>query len=515
MNFDWSLMQAALPEIILAASILVILLAGAFAPERRATYYVRRLAQASLLVTFFLILEGTQLPQMFAFPRLMEVGNVPMHAMFINDGFAIFSKAVLVAMTFLCIFLARDYLSRLKIMSFEYYVMMLLVLLGGMILVSAHDLLVFYIGLELMSFSLYILTAYHRRSLRASEAGLKYFLLGSLASGFILYGMSLFYGLTGSTSFEAIQLAMVDGQLISEQRMMMSMAMVMMLVGMLFKMSSVPFHVWTPDVYEGAPTPVTAFMSIVPKIATIAAFVRVLAEPMAYLKADWQPILIIVAVLTMAMGSIVAIMQTNIKRLLAYSAIGNAGFVMVPMLTGTSEGYAAVLTYLVIYGITLVGIFAVILSFRNREMFLEDVSHLRGIAKQSPKLSFVFMLLLFSLSGVPPFAGFFGKLFAFKAAMNAGFVWLAVVAVVFSVVSAYYSLKIIKAMYFEEGGRTISPDQPKGLGYLAGFALVVVLALSMFADTLVNATGQASRGLYSNTVPQTTQVEIVDENPHA
>lgn len=496
MNFDWFLTQAALPEIALAASILLILLVGAFVKDRMAPKVVWRLTLLSFIGTFTLVLQSAELSQIFAFPRIAEPGNLSAHALFINDGFAVFSKALMLVFAALCLFFAKDYMLKKKIVSFEYYILMMLATLGGMILISAHDMLTFYLGLELMSFSLYVMAAYHRRSLKSSESGLKYFLLGSLASGFMLYGMSLFYGLTGNTSFETIQLALMNEQLMTDQRMMVSLALVMMLVGMLFKVSAAPFHVWTPDVYEGAPTPVTGFMAVVPKVASFAALIRLLAEPLAPMLTDWQPILMIVAVLTMGIGSIVAGRQTSLKRLLAYSAISHSGFMLVPLLTGTTDGFAAVMIYLTIYGFTVIGIFATILSFRNRKVFVETIDDMRGLAKQAPGLAFTLMLLLFSLAGIPPLAGIFAKFFAFKAAVDAGFIEVVIIAVIFSVVACYYSLKLIKAMYFEEGGKTLSPDFPCSLRYTAVIMGVMIIAISIFADVLIGFTENASNELY-------------------
>lgn len=511
MTFDWVLMQIALPEMALAAAILLLLIVGAFVKEKNAPKVVWRLSLLSLVGTLTLVIQGAEMGQMFAFPRLVDPGNLSTHALFINDGFAIFSKGMMLVLSILCMFLMKDYLIKKKIMSFEYYILTLLVTLGGMVFVSAHDLLTFYLGLELMSFSLYVMAAYHRRSLKSSEAGLKYFILGSLASGFMLYGMSLFYGLTGSTSFESLQIALTNQQLLTDQYMMISLALVMMLVGMLFKISAVPFHVWTPDVYEGAPTPATAFMAVVPKVAAFTGLIRLLAEPLAPLLADWQPILVIVAVLTMAIGSVLAGKQNNIKRLLAYSAISHSGFVLVPLLTGTVQGFSAVLIYLVIYTLTVVGVFAIVLSFRNREMFIENIDDMRGLSKQAPGLTFALMILLFSLAGIPPLAGIFAKFFAFKAAIDAGFIWLAVVAVIFSVIACYYNLRIIKTVYFEEGGRTISPDIPRRLHYTAGLMTAAVIVISIFADVLIQASEKAAHKLYRGYTTIDVAAEVQNE----
>ena len=319
-------------------------------------------------------------------------------------------------------------------------------------MVSANDLIALYLGLELQSLSLYVLAAFRRDTLRSSEAGLKYFVLGALSSGMLLYGCSLIYGFLGATGFDAIAAAVGGGDSVARRRVV---GLVFLLAGLCFKVSAAPFHMWTPDVYEGAPTPVTALFSVAPKIAALALFIRVLMEPFGDLTDKWQQIIVVVAILSMAIGAFTAIVQENIKRLMAYSSIGHVGYALVGIATGTEEGVRAVLIYLAIYLFMNVGVFACILAMRQKGSAVENISDLAGFSKSRPLVAGIFAALMFSMAGIPPLAGFFGKFYVFMAAVNAGLVPLAVFGVLASVVGCYYYLRIVKVMYFDEAGEDI------------------------------------------------------------
>ena len=337
-----------------------------------------------------------------------------------------------------------DYARREAQERFEYSVLILLSTLGMLMLISAADLIALYLGLELMSLPLYVVAASHRNSLRSTEAGLKYFVLGALSSGMLLYGASLIYGFTGTVSFTGIAQAAGQGGI------GLIFGIVFLFAGFCFKVSAVPFHMWTPDVYEGAPTPVTAFFAAAPKVAGIAMFVRVAVMAFPGITSQWQQIVVFVSIASMALGSFAAIGQRNFKRLMAYSSIGHMGFALVGLAAGTSEGVQGVLVYIAIYVTMTLGVFAVILSMRRTTGMVESIDQLAGLARTHPTMAFFLAMLLFSMAGVPPLAGFFAKFYVFLAAMRAGLYLLAVLGMVTSVVGAYYYLAIVKLMYFEE-----------------------------------------------------------------
>jgi NADH-quinone oxidoreductase subunit N len=341
-------------------------------------------------------------------------------------------------------------------------VLILLSTLGMLMLISAADLIALYLGLELMSLPLYVVAASHRNSLRSTEAGLKYFVLGALSSGMLLYGASLIYGFTGTVSFTGIAQAAGQGGI------GLIFGIVFLFAGFCFKVSAVPFHMWTPDVYEGAPTPVTAFFAAAPKVAGIAMFVRVAVMAFPGVTSQWQQIVVFVSLASMALGSFAAIGQRNFKRLMAYSSIGHMGFALVGLAAGTSEGVQGVLIYIAIYVTMTLGVFAVILSMRRTTGMVESIDQLAGLARTHPTMAFFLAMLLFSMAGVPPLAGFFAKFYVFVAAIHAGLYLLAVLGMVTSVVGAYYYLFIVKLMYF---------DEPVGKFEQMPYELRVVLAI--------------------------------------
>jgi NADH-quinone oxidoreductase subunit N len=363
---------------------------------------------------------------------------------FVVDDFARFLKMLALVGSAAAIAMSLDYAEKERQQRFEYSVLILLSTLGMLMLISASDLIALYLGLELMSLPLYVVAASYRDSLRATEAGLKYFVLGALSSGMLLYGASLVYGFTGTVSFAGIAQAAAQGGT------GLIFGIVFLFAGFCFKVSAVPFHMWTPDVYEGAPTPVTAFFAAAPKVAGIAMFVRVAVVAFPSIATQWQQIVVFVSIASMVLGSFAAIGQRNIKRLMAYSSIGHMGFALIGLAAGTSEGVQGVLVYIAIYVTMTLGVFAVILSMRRSTGMVETTDQLAGLARTHPTTAFFMAMLLFSMAGIPPLAGFFAKFYVFLAAIKAGLYILSVIGVVASVVGAYYYLAIIKAMYFDE-----------------------------------------------------------------
>jgi NADH-quinone oxidoreductase subunit N len=385
--------------------------------------------------------------------------------------------------------MSLDYFRRARILKFEYPVLMLLASVGMGVLVSAGDLIALYLGLELMSLSLYVIAAFNRDSARSTEAGLKYFVLGALSSGMLLYGASLIYGYTGTVSFAGIAQGAAQGGL------GVTFGLVFLLVGLCFKVSAVPFHMWTPDVYEGAPTPVTAFFASAPKVAAIAIFMRVTTTAFPTILLQWQQILVFVAIASMALGSFAAIGQRNFKRLMAYSSIGHMGFALVGLAAGTQEGVQGVLIYIAIYVAMTLGTFAVILSMQRSGRMVEDISDLAGLSRTRPGMAFLLAMLLFSLAGIPPLAGFFAKFYVFLAAINSGLYVLAVIGVLTSVVGAYYYLAIVKIMYFDEPQESFEP-MPREQGVVLAVAGLFNLLFFVYPAPLLDAASAAAKSLF-------------------
>jgi NADH-quinone oxidoreductase subunit N len=421
-----------LPELVLAAGAMVLLMLGAYRGHQT-TNLVTGLAICLLVLT-----GGLEL--------LLPAGKLTTFASgFIVDDFARFLKILALIGSVATLVLSAEYLADPSRRIFEFSILVLLSTLGMMVLISAGDLIMLYLGLELMSLALYVVAASNRDNVKSTEAGLKYFVLGALSSGMLLYGASLIYGFTGTVSFAGIAAATKAATGVG-----VVFGLVFLLAGLCFKVSAVPFHMWTPDVYEGAPTPVTAFFASAPKVAAMAVFTRATLTAFPGILSQWQQIVVFVAIASMALGSFAAIGQKNIKRLMAYSSIGHMGFALVGLAAGTPEGAQGVLVYIAIYVSMTLGSFAVILTMKRNGQHVEEISDLSGLSRTNPLLAFVFAMLLFSLAGIPPLAGFFAKWYVFVAAIKAGLFTLAVVGVVTSVVGAYYYLSIIKVMYFDE-----------------------------------------------------------------
>jgi NADH-quinone oxidoreductase subunit N len=435
----------ALPEIFLAAVGMALLLFGAF----RRNESVRSVAWLAVLALVVAI--GLALGVMPAEPQT-GFGGV-----YVLDAFGVFMKVLALAGTALAIVMSLGYIERENMARFEFPVLMLFAALGMLMMLSANDLISLYVGLELQSLALYVVAAFRRDTLRSTEAGLKYFVLGALASGMLLYGSSMIYGFAGTTSFEGLAQALSAE---TAPSIGLIVGIVFLAAGLAFKVSAVPFHMWTPDVYEGAPTPVTAFFAVAPKVAAIGLFVRVMVGPFGDLVAQWQQIIVFISIASMALGAFAAINQQNIKRLMAYSSIGHIGYALVGLAPGTEAGVRGVLIYMAIYLFMNVGTFAVILCMRQKNRMVEDIADLAGMSRTHPVMAVALAVFMFSMAGIPPLAGFFGKLYVFLAAIESGLYVLAVIGLVTSVVSAYYYLRIVKIMFFDEPAEAF--DRPIG-----------------------------------------------------
>jgi NADH-quinone oxidoreductase subunit N len=408
---------------------------------------------------------------------------------FILDDYARFLKILAYIGSAFAIVMSLDYQAKERQQIFEYPVLILLSTVGMGMLISAGDLIALYLGLETMSLALYVVAASNRDSVPSTEAGLKYFVLGALSSGMLLYGCSLIYGFTGNVSFAGIAKASSAGGL------GLVFGLVFLFAGFCFKVSAVPFHMWTPDVYEGAPTPVTAFFAAAPKIAAMAIFARATISAFPGITHQWQQIVVFVSIASMALGAFAAIGQRNIKRLMAYSSIGHMGFALIGLAAGTPEGIQGVLVYMSIYLTMTIGTFAVILSMRRGEGMVEQIGDLSGLARTNPALAFFLALLLFSLAGIPPLAGFFAKYYVFLGAIKAGLYALAVIGVLTSVVGAYYYLLIVKVMYFDEPAPNFQPV-PGELKAVLGVAGLFNLFYFIYPAPLVAAAGIAAKSLF-------------------
>ncbi len=465
----------ALPEVVLAIGAMLLLMVGAYRGQRTVGT-VTALAAVLLAIVGLLVLW---LPA----GKLTTFGGS-----FVVDDYARFLKVLALIGSFVTLILSRGYLSD-ESKIFEYAILVMLSTVGMMVLISATDLIMLYLGLELMSLALYVVAASHRDNAKSTEAGLKYFVLGALSSGMLLYGASLIYGFTGTVSFAGIAAEAKTGS------MGILFGIVFLLAGLCFKVSAVPFHMWTPDVYEGAPTPVTAFFASAPKVAALAVFVRVALTAFPGVTHEWQQIIVFVSIASMALGSFAAIGQKNIKRLMAYSSIGHMGFALVGLAAGTAEGAQGVLVYIAIYVAMTLGSFAIILAMRRKGQAVEQISDFAGLSRTNPVLAFLFAMLLFSLAGVPPLAGFFAKFYVFLAAIHSGLFVLSVIGVLTSVIGAFYYLAIVKVMYFDEPAGAVDPVRPE-LRTVLAVAGVFNILFCFYPAPLVSAATVAAKSLF-------------------
>lgn len=403
--------------------------------------------------------------------------------MFISDNYSFFFKIIFLISLTLSVLLSIRYIRIEKVNLGEYYSLMLFSTLGMMIMASAGDLIVLYLGLELMALSTYILAGFMRHEIRSNEAALKYFLLGAFASAIMLYGISLTYGLTGTTNLRAIADYLVNNRIQANPSLILS--MLLLIVAMSFKISAVPFHMWAPDVYEGAPTPVTAFMSVGPKAAGFAILGRVFTSAFGSLTIEWTTVIIPIAILTMAVGNILAIAQSNIKRMLAYSSIAHAGYALIGIIIGNSDGISSTMNYLFIYAFMNIGAFAIVTILKSEGFAGEEISDYEGLAKTHPLASGLMLIFMFSLTGIPPTAGFIGKFYLFMSAVKAGYTWLAIVAVIFSAISAYFYLRVVMYMYMREPKQEVSLSTSMPSSLAIAITALAVLILGIFPSGLI------------------------------
>ncbi|TWG95436.1 NADH-quinone oxidoreductase subunit N [Mesorhizobium sp. J18] len=450
----------ATPELALAAGAMALLMIGVFSGERSNT------TVTGLAIALFI--------GVVAWMLLFPAEGAAFGGAFINDPFARFMKVLTLVGSLVTLVMSVGFAKAEKFDKFEYPVLIILATLGMLLMISANDMISLYLGLELQSLALYVVAAINRDSVRSTEAGLKYFVLGALSSGMLLYGISLVYGYTGSTGFDAIAAALSG----AERQLGLVFGLVFVLAGLAFKISAVPFHMWTPDVYEGAPTPVTAFFAAAPKMAAMALLVRVTLGAFEPIAPDWQQIIVFIAIASMALGAFAAIGQRNIKRLMAYSSIGHMGYALVGLAANSSEGVRGVVIYMLIYLAMTLGTFAFILAMRRNDANVEQIEDLAGLSSTNPMMATIMTILMFSLAGIPPLAGFWGKWYVFLAAINANLYALAVIGVLASVVGAYYYLRIIKIMWFDEPAGAFQPmaGELRLVLYLSGaFVLFYVL----------------------------------------
>jgi NADH-quinone oxidoreductase subunit N len=473
---SWTLAR---PELFLAAITSLLLIYGVVRGEM-ATPFVSLATSVALLVTAVLLFvpyrEGTAFASLFIVDRLTTT-----------------MKALVLLGSAVAILMSRAYFEQVKAWRFEYPLLVALATLGMMLMISANDLMALYVGLELQSLALYVVAAFQRDSIRSTEAGVKYFVLGSVASGMLLFGASLIYGFCGGTAFVQVSRALLEGR---GGEIGTVIGLVFVVAGLAFKVSAVPFHMWTPDVYEGAPTPVTALFAVAPKIAAMSLLVSVLMGPFKPLFLQWQQIIVVASVLSMAWGAFAALRQQNIKRLMAYSSIGNVGYVLLGLASGSEKGIQSVVFYLAIYAVMTLGVFAVILLMRRRGVMVEGIADLAGLARSQPMMAFALLLFMFSQAGIPPLAGFWGKLYIFIAAVEAQLYVPAVLGVLASVVASYYYVRIVKVMYFDEPAEAL--DGPVlGVNRVVAFAsAILVAAFSLAPQPLSLVAAAAAKGLF-------------------
>ena len=457
-----------LPEIFISLSIMFLLVLGVFKNDSSKIIF-----NISLLV--LLIASIITLNETFSIDRVTLFNNSV-----VIDHMSSLMKIITLICAFLVLVISSAYLKSFKIFKIEYPVLILSSVLGMMVMISSNDLMVFYMGLELQSLALYVLATFNRDQLKSSEAGLKYFVLSALSSGLLLYGCSLIYGFSGSTNFNVI-----SSQLNSNEYVL-TFGIVFILVGLAFKISAVPFHMWAPDVYEGSPTSVTLFFTMVPKIAALTVFIRFLYVPFLNLIDQWQMIIIFLSIASMLFGAIAAIGQTNIKRLVAYSSIGHIGYTLAGLATGSNEGIQSSIIYISIYVIMNLALFSCLLMLKRNDQYYEDIDDLSGLSKNHPLLSLSLLVILFSLAGIPPLAGFFAKFYIFKAVIEQSMYFLAIVGLLSTVIAAFYYLRIIKIIYFDKEKEKYDEDHSLWLKFSLTFSTILILLYFIFPSQLID-----------------------------
>ena len=460
-------LELVFPEIFLSLSIMFLLILGVF--KKNSSNLIQNISLIILLITAVITFNETIGIQ----KKLLFNGSV------VIDYLSSFMKIITLIAAFLVLVISSNYLKTFKIFKIEYPILILSSVLGMMIMISSNDLIVFYMGLELQSLCLYVLATFNRDQLKSSEAGLKYFVLSALSSGLLLYGCSLIYGFTGSTNFE-----LISSQLNSDDYAL-TFGIVFILVGLAFKISAVPFHMWAPDVYEGSPTSVTLFFTMVPKIAALTVFIRFLYVPFFNLIDQWQMILIFLSIASMLFGAIAAIGQTNLKRLVAYSSIGHVGYALAGLATGSNDGIQSSVIYITIYILMNLGFFSCLLMMRRNNEYYEKIDDLSGLSKNHPLLSLSLLVILFSLAGIPPLAGFFAKFYIFKSVLEQSMYFLAIVGLLSTVVAAFYYLRIIKIMYFDQEKEKYDTDHSLWIKFSLTVSTLLILIYFIFPGQLI------------------------------
>ena len=455
------------PEIFLSLSIMFLLILGVF--KKNSSKLIQNISLIILLITSVITLNET----------LGIKETLLFNSSVVIDYLSSFMKIVTLLAAFLVLVISSNYLKLLKIFKIEYPILILSSVLGMMIMISSNDLIVFYMGLELQSLALYVLATFNRDQLKSSEAGLKYFVLSALSSGLLLYGCSLIYGFTGSTNFNII------ANQLNSNEYAITFGIVFILVGLAFKISAVPFHMWAPDVYEGSPTSVTLFFTMVPKIAALTVFIRFLYVPFLNLIDQWQMILIFLSIASMLFGAIAAIGQTNLKRLIAYSSIGHVGYTLAGVATGSNDGIQSSVIYITIYILMNLGLFSCLLMMKRNNKYFEDIEDLSGLSKNHPLMSLSLLVILFSLAGIPPLAGFFAKFYIFKSVLEQSMYFLAIVGLLSTVVAAFYYLRIIKIMYFDKEKEKYDTDHSLWLKFSLMFSTLLILIYFIFPSQLI------------------------------
>ncbi len=474
MNFPLPDLGPVMPEILMTAFALIVLLIDLLVKKKEAIAVI--------------CLAGVALIGL----SLVGSAGSTFGGMYISDGYSTFFKIIFFINVILTILISIKYIAIERVNYGEYYSLILFSTIGMMIMASASDLIVLYLGLELMALSTYVLAGFIRHSVKSNEAALKYFLLGAFSSGFLLYGISIIYGLTGTTDIKAIAAFIQERGLAGNLSLTLSAMMFAVAFG--FKIAAAPFHMWAPDVYEGAPTSITAFMSVGPKAAGFAVIGRVFLVAFASIKVDWAAVLIPIAILTMAVGNIVALSQTNIKRMLAYSSIAHAGYALLGIITGNLEGLSSTMNYLFIYTFMNIGAFAVIIMLRSEGIKGDEISDYEGLSKTHPLAAALMLIFMFSLTGIPPTAGFIGKFYVFMAAINAGYTWLIIVAVIFSAISAFFYLRIIMYMYMKDPKVEVPLTTSFSNGIALAITTVAVLFIGVFPTMFVEFAKAALKG---------------------
>ena len=456
-----------IPELFLTTSIMILLMLGVF--YKNSFNLIFKLSTIVLLATFILL-----------FNHSVDTSAKLFNNSYTIDYLSLFMKALTLVACIFVMLSSFDYIKLIGINKIEYPILILSATLGMMIMISSYDLIVFYMGLELQSLSLYVLISFNRDSYRSTEAGLKYFILSALSSGLLLYGCSLIYGFSNSTNFDLI------AQNIDQFNTGSIFGIVFILVGLAFKVSAVPFHMWAPDVYEGSPTSVTAFFAIVPKVAALTVFIRFLYVPFINLVDQWQMIIIFISLASMILGAVAAIGQTNLKRLMAYSAIGHMGYALAGLATGSNEGIQSTVIYLSIYLLMNLGIFSCIFMMKRKDIFYEDIQDLSGLSKNHPIISVCLLVLLFSLAGIPPLAGFFAKFYVFMAVIKVEMYTLAIIGLITTVISAFYYLRIIKIIYFDDPKEIFEIDKNLGLKVSLFLSTIIILIYFIYPSFLID-----------------------------